>query len=159
MDQQSNRPRRWRRLALASTFVGLGLIGGLAAATPASAATAKAAPASTAVTPAVDKSNCSSGSSGGNVTACIEVVDVTNGYDVEGILQVNDSARALQLCVNTPGVVACTPAQGFITIQPGGTLQLNLNNLPRLAGNYCTNVWRRNSDGSKTEIVHVCVTE
>ena len=165
MHQQSNQPRRWRRLALASTFVGLALVGGLASATPAAAAaphtplTMTTGPAAVIV-PNDAGPRCGTGGSSGNVNTCITAFGSglhVNEIDVSA--QVLSSARDLQICLRGPaGVIACNPPTGFIHVGVGGAIGIVWTpNATEPGGDYCANTWRKNASGPPTQIGHECI--
>src|ERR1051326_2672155 len=126
MHEQSNRPRHWRRLALASTFVGIALVGGLASATPA-APVAPHTPSTTvrtadAIVPDNAGPRCGTGNSDGNVSTCITAYG--SGLHVINInvsAVVLNSTRTISVCLAGPnGSLGCTPppGQGSITLSP-----------------------------------------
>jgi len=166
MHEQSNRPRHWRRLALASTFVGIALVGGLASATPA-AAVAPHTPSTTvrtadAIVPDNAGPRCGTGNSDGNVSTCITAYG--SGLHVINInvsAVVLNSTRTISVCLAGPnGSLGCTPppGQGSITLSPGGFIAFSWGpNASEPAGDYCANTWRNNGDGTTTQIGHECI--
>jgi hypothetical protein len=100
---------------------------------------------------------CGTGSSAGNVTTCITINGP--GLYVSWILataQVNDSTRTIQVCIHGPlGPIQCSPFQST----SAGTQRSTFWNPNRdePAGDYCANTWRRNNDGTHTQIGQECV--
>jgi hypothetical protein len=97
-------------------------------------------------------SACGYGSSSGNVRTCVSVGNTT----VSSSSTVVSSARVLQSCLHRDGVrLGCTaytyvPAGssiGFQSVFGGG--------VP--SGTYCALTWRRNTDGSTTQIGSECI--
>ena len=141
MPDQTTRPRRWKRLALASALMAAALVGSLTIASPASADT---------------RTKCDSSLSSGNVNTCVSLSLSGDILTVDGWAKVINQGRTIQVCLNTPIGINCSR---FLFEGPGQTLfapsQSKSNPAP---GSYCANTWRQNADGSHTEIGHTCMS-
>lgn len=102
-------------------------------------------------------SGCTYGSSSGNTLTCIYVNG--NGAFVsymQSSAHVVSYGRVLQSCLHNPGGgrIGCT---AYTYIGPGGTLTYTW--APHnyvTSGAYCALTWRKNNDGSTTEIGTFC---
>lgn len=157
----TSRNRRASAIAVCTAALGLAAVAAVAA--PANAAARSAADGTVvtlehAGTVIPDTAtSCGTGSSSGNVRTCMHVVG--SGLHITSATasaDVINSGRTLQECIRGPqGTIACTR---FVPVSRGGTLSITWSpNSDEPAGNYCANTFRRNSDGSHTQIGHNCV--
>jgi len=144
MPGQTTNTRRWKRLALAATFAAAAVLGSVAIASPASADTLP--------------EHCTFGSSSGNVKTCVQLSLSGITLTTSASATVTSQGRKLQLCINTPFGVKCTP--GFQLVTPGHSLFLeqNGNNPQSVPNGYCVNTWRQNASGPPTRIGHICTS-
>jgi hypothetical protein len=100
---------------------------------------------------------CSFGSSSGNAQTCMQVLG--SGLTVEeaqATVTMRLVPRTFKVCMTGPaGVIGCNGPVPLVVnhsigvlIQPFGTVQ---------AGNYCSESYRKNSNGSFTHIAEACV--
>jgi hypothetical protein len=94
---------------------------------------------------------CGYGSSGGNVRTCV----ADNGRSVSSSATVVSQARVLQSCLHRNGArLSCT---AYTYVRPGagiGTSWVAPGGLP--SGTYCAVTWRKNPNGSTTQIGSEC---
>lgn len=151
-----------RTFAVAVCTAALGLAGAAAAAPASAAATGSATGtvvtlARTGAVVPDTGSSCGTGSSGGNVETCMNVVG--SGLHIDSATasaHVINSGRTLQECIRGPqGTIGCTV---FVFVPAGGTLSITWSpNSNEPSGDYCANTYRLNNDGTDTRIGHQCV--
>jgi hypothetical protein len=141
----ANRAGRLRRRTFAVVFAAAIVVSGFALAGPAQAT---AGP------------RCTYGSSSGNVQTCVYVEGPNGTTHVDyawASAAVFKATRTLEVCLRGPnGPIKCA---GFERRHPDrvpfyALWQPDRNVTP---GDYCANTYRLNSDGSDTQIGHVCV--
>jgi hypothetical protein len=97
-------------------------------------------------------SACGYGSSSGNVRTCVSVGNTS----VSTSSTVVSSGRVLQSCLHRNGArLGCT---AYTYVPPGSSIGLQWiygGGVP--SGTYCALTWRRNTDGSTTQIGSECV--
>ena len=131
-----------RQLILLAASVSAVALLGTAGATPAFAVTTT--------------SNCTFGSSSGNVRTCINVTH--NGTFVDsakGTATVINVGRNLEECIFGPDFTKCS---GFKFVSAGSTLSEPVTVNRTDPGKYCAVTKRKNSDGTVAQIGTACVT-
>jgi hypothetical protein len=98
-------------------------------------------------------SGCTYGSSNGNVKTCATAS--SNFTSVSASASVTQSGRTLQSCLHRNGVrIECS---GYAYVRVGGGIGVTWvpgGSIPN--GTYCALTWRKNLDGSTTEIGSTC---
>ena len=127
----------------------------LAGAAPGAALAASAAPGQASVLN-TENQGCTYGSSGGNVQTCFDIV--RSGLNVSYMsasASVVSSGRTLAVGVSGPSASA---ASGYSFVGVHHSISASVPNLPRTmtAGKYCGTTYRKNANGSITQIGQVC---
>lgn len=95
---------------------------------------------------------CGYGSSGGNVLTCVHM-NYGDGSQVAASARVETSTRTLDACLTQNGTtLGCT---GFKSVSPGHVITY-APAIDLKPATYCAITYRRNSDGSSTEIGDEC---